>query len=227
MRPFIGSVAACSNVAPAGTGTTDARRHDEQLRLRAALGPPRQHGGHHLVAGARRAPPPGRPTRRCRRRPCPAPTAARTPSTPRWRSAMSVGFTAAALTAIRTSPAPGSRTSRSTTRSTSGPPGSTTATARASSQPREQLRDGVDRRSGRRVSGTRARSSERADPAADEHRRRAAEAPERDVEAEVVADDRDLLRRHSEPAAPSRARPRATACRRRSGGRRSPSRSPR
>src|SRR5665213_2241397 len=43
---------------------------------------------------------------------------------------MSVGLTAAAFTATRTSPGPASRTGRSTTRSTSRPPGAVTAIAR-------------------------------------------------------------------------------------------------
>src|SRR3954451_23118055 len=43
---------------------------------------------------------------------------------------MSVGLTAAARTAIRTSPAPGSRTLRSTTDRTSAPPAAVMATAR-------------------------------------------------------------------------------------------------
>ena len=45
VSPFIGSVAACSSVAPAGIGTTDARRHDERApparRPRAAAAAPR------------------------------------------------------------------------------------------------------------------------------------------------------------------------------------------
>jgi hypothetical protein len=51
-------------------------------------------------------------------------------SAPRWRRAVSVGLTAAALTAILTSPSRGSRTGSSATLTTSGPPGSVITTAR-------------------------------------------------------------------------------------------------
>ena len=52
------------------------------------------------------------------------------------------------------------------------------------------------------------------DPAADEDRLRAAEMAERDVEADVVADHRDLRRRHAEPPLHASPRPRhVTACR--------------
>ena len=127
---------ATRRIAPARRGAPTAHRPRAVAASTAAItsSPTRE-----------RARPPHRPTRRRRRRPCPAPTAAARPRRRAARSAMSVGFTAAALTAIRTSPAPGSRTSRSTTRSTSGPPGSTTRPRAPSSQPWEQLRDGVDR----------------------------------------------------------------------------------
>ncbi len=107
-----------------------SRGRDEQLRLRAALGAPRQTiaitssptaSAVHLRpdglddAGAV---PPGHP-------------GGGTPSTPRSRGTLSDGCTGAAFTASLTSPAPGSGISRSMTVTTSGPPGRVIPTARA------------------------------------------------------------------------------------------------
>ena len=106
MRPFIGSVAASARVAPSGIGTTEAAGTTSssccappsgRRGLTAAItssptlkpvdaGSDRlDHAGgvHPGTHGAGRSPP------------------------PRWRRPMSVGLTAAALTAIRTSPSPG------------------------------------------------------------------------------------------------------------------------
>src|SRR3954451_12518481 len=66
-------------------------------------------------------------------RSCPAPFS---------RSPTSVGLTAAARTAMRTSPGPGARTSRSTTVKISGPPGAGMATARMGAR-LSQMDDGT------------------------------------------------------------------------------------
>ena len=58
-----------------------------------------------------------------------------------------------------------------------------------------------------------------ADPAAHEHRVRAADVPERHLERDVVADHRDLARRHPQVRRRSRRPPPATACRRSRGRR--------
>ena len=54
---------------------------------------------------------------------------------------------------------------------------------------------------GRCFSGTPSRSTDAAHAAAHQDRARAAEVPERDVHADVVADHGELLRRHAEPLA--------------------------
>ncbi len=106
VRPFIGSVAACSRVTPSGIGTTDAAGATSS----SACAPPSGRRGrdrrHHLVADRQALDAVARPTRRRPRQSIPGTQGGGTPSTPRCRSPMSVGFTAAAATASRTSPGP-------------------------------------------------------------------------------------------------------------------------
>ena len=130
MSPFIGSVAASCTDAPSGIATTDAAGTTRS----AAWAPPSGRRG--LTAAITASPAASRST--------PDPTDSTVPAAsipgvhggsspwaPVARRPMSVGLTAAAATAIRTSPSAGSRTGRSMTSRTSGPPGSRMPTARA------------------------------------------------------------------------------------------------
>ena len=71
VRPFIGSVAACSRLAPSGIGTTEAAGTTSS----SCWAPPSGRRG--LTTAITASPtrealaPPGRPTRSCPRRPCP------------------------------------------------------------------------------------------------------------------------------------------------------------
>ena len=124
----MGSVAACSSAIPSGTGTTDAAG----TTMSSACAPPSGRRG--ATAAITAAPTSRRSTSSPSDSTSPAASMPGTqggasPSRPRSRRPMSVGLTAAALTASRTSPGPASRTERSTTRTTSRPPGLTIPTA--------------------------------------------------------------------------------------------------
>ena len=63
VRPFIGSVAACSRLAPSGIAHHRGGGRDDQLGLGAALGPAGADRGHHLLADRQALDARARPTR--------------------------------------------------------------------------------------------------------------------------------------------------------------------
>ena len=83
---------------------------DEQLGLGAAVGAPRHHAAITSSPSGEPRRPRDRRTRSCPAASMPGVHGGARSATPAWRRPMSVGLTAAAATAIRTSPGPGSRT---------------------------------------------------------------------------------------------------------------------